>query len=230
MLCAAGQARKVVYGFVSLDSIPLEPHFRAARQARHHRGDGARRGDVAVGAPRRGDAGVVPALPGRARLRHHGQQPRPAHGRVALRRRGARRHARVAARRRAAPRQPGRPARQRPVPRTRLVLRRRVRAWPPQRTFVSCERVVDTEDLAAARLGADDQDQPALDRRGRRSPASARTSPTASPTTPATRPLQRDYAASAKRPRRRGRRSGPGGSTCPRPTTGGWPRRLAGAR
>ena len=32
MLCAAGKARKVVYGFVSLDSIPLEPHFRAARQ------------------------------------------------------------------------------------------------------------------------------------------------------------------------------------------------------
>ena len=32
MLCATGQARKVVYGFVSLDTIPLEPHFRAARQ------------------------------------------------------------------------------------------------------------------------------------------------------------------------------------------------------
>ena len=32
MLCASGQARKVVYGFVSLDSIPLEPHFRIARQ------------------------------------------------------------------------------------------------------------------------------------------------------------------------------------------------------
>ena len=32
MLCAAGQVRKAVYGFVSLDSIPLEPHFRAARQ------------------------------------------------------------------------------------------------------------------------------------------------------------------------------------------------------
>ncbi len=32
ILCATGQARKVVYGFVSLDSIPLEPHFRAARQ------------------------------------------------------------------------------------------------------------------------------------------------------------------------------------------------------
>ena len=33
ILCATGQARKVVYGFVSLDSIPLEPHFRNARQA-----------------------------------------------------------------------------------------------------------------------------------------------------------------------------------------------------
>jgi glutaconate CoA-transferase subunit A len=33
LLCAAGKVRKVVYGFVSLDSIPLEPHFRSARQA-----------------------------------------------------------------------------------------------------------------------------------------------------------------------------------------------------
>ena len=32
LLCALGKVRKVVYGFVSLDSIPLEPHFRAARQ------------------------------------------------------------------------------------------------------------------------------------------------------------------------------------------------------
>ena len=32
LLCAAGKIRKLVYGFVSLDSIPLEPHFRAARQ------------------------------------------------------------------------------------------------------------------------------------------------------------------------------------------------------
>ena len=32
LLCAAGKAAKVVYAFVSLDSIPLEPHFRAARQ------------------------------------------------------------------------------------------------------------------------------------------------------------------------------------------------------
>lgn len=32
LLCRAGKVRKAIYGFVSLDSIPLEPHFRAARQ------------------------------------------------------------------------------------------------------------------------------------------------------------------------------------------------------
>ena len=32
LLCAAGKVAKLVYGFVSLDSIPLEPHFRKARQ------------------------------------------------------------------------------------------------------------------------------------------------------------------------------------------------------
>ncbi len=33
LLCAAGKVRKVVFAFVSLDSIALEPHFRAARQS-----------------------------------------------------------------------------------------------------------------------------------------------------------------------------------------------------
>jgi glutaconate CoA-transferase subunit A len=33
LLCAAGKVSRVVFGFVSLDSIPLEPHFRAAREA-----------------------------------------------------------------------------------------------------------------------------------------------------------------------------------------------------
>ena len=33
LLVAAGKVRRLVYGFVSLDSVPLEPHFRAARQA-----------------------------------------------------------------------------------------------------------------------------------------------------------------------------------------------------
>jgi glutaconate CoA-transferase subunit A len=33
ILCAAGKVKRLVYAFVSLDSIPLEPHFRAARQS-----------------------------------------------------------------------------------------------------------------------------------------------------------------------------------------------------
>lgn len=33
LLCASGKVKRLVYGFVSLDSIPLEPHFQAARQA-----------------------------------------------------------------------------------------------------------------------------------------------------------------------------------------------------
>ena len=33
LLCAARKVKKVVFGFVSLDSIPLDPHFRAARQS-----------------------------------------------------------------------------------------------------------------------------------------------------------------------------------------------------
>jgi glutaconate CoA-transferase subunit A len=33
LLLAAGKVKHLVYGFVSLDSIPLEPHFRAARES-----------------------------------------------------------------------------------------------------------------------------------------------------------------------------------------------------
>ena len=32
LLCAAGKVDKVVYGFVTLDSIPTDPHFKRARQ------------------------------------------------------------------------------------------------------------------------------------------------------------------------------------------------------
>lgn len=32
LLCAYKKVRKLVFGFVTMDSIPLEPHFRAARQ------------------------------------------------------------------------------------------------------------------------------------------------------------------------------------------------------
>lgn len=33
MLCAAGKVAKAIYGFVSLDVIPIEPYFRKVRQA-----------------------------------------------------------------------------------------------------------------------------------------------------------------------------------------------------
>ena len=33
MLCAAGKVKKLVFAFVSLDFIPLEPYFRKARQS-----------------------------------------------------------------------------------------------------------------------------------------------------------------------------------------------------
>ncbi|MFC4059185.1 CoA transferase subunit A [Planomonospora corallina] len=33
LLCAAGRVRRVVAPFVTMDSVPLEPHFRAARQS-----------------------------------------------------------------------------------------------------------------------------------------------------------------------------------------------------
>lgn len=33
MLCAAGKVSKLVYGFVTMDAIPLEPHFRKARES-----------------------------------------------------------------------------------------------------------------------------------------------------------------------------------------------------
>jgi glutaconate CoA-transferase, subunit A len=33
LLCAAGKVARVVFGFVTLDSIPTDPHFKAARQA-----------------------------------------------------------------------------------------------------------------------------------------------------------------------------------------------------
>src|SRR5690606_25564134 len=33
MLCAAGKVKRLIYGFVSLDFIPIEPFFRKAREA-----------------------------------------------------------------------------------------------------------------------------------------------------------------------------------------------------
>ena len=66
LLCAAGKLRKVVYGFVSLDSIPLDPHFRAARQRGELEVAEYDEGMVLAGL--RAAAGRLPFLPTRAGL------------------------------------------------------------------------------------------------------------------------------------------------------------------
>ena len=83
LLCAAGKVRKLVYGFVSLDSIPLEPHFRAARQAGALEVAEYDEGMLQWGLYAAALPAAVPADPGRPRLRRHAGQPRPADRQVA---------------------------------------------------------------------------------------------------------------------------------------------------
>ena len=66
LLMAAGKVRRVVCGFVSLDTIPLEPHFRLGRQAGHIELDRMGRGDVHGGLL--AAAHRLPFLPTRAGL------------------------------------------------------------------------------------------------------------------------------------------------------------------
>ena len=53
LLCATGRVRKLVFAFVSLDFIPLEPYFRQARQRSPRAGDDGQAG-LPHGLPRRG--------------------------------------------------------------------------------------------------------------------------------------------------------------------------------
>ncbi|GAA4545243.1 CoA transferase subunit A [Pseudonocardia xishanensis] len=66
LLLAAGKVRHLVYGFVSLDSIPLEPHFRAARERGQTRFTEYDEGMVQWGL--RAAANRLPFLPTRAGL------------------------------------------------------------------------------------------------------------------------------------------------------------------
>ena len=55
MLCASGKVKKVIFAFVSLDFIPLEPYFRQARQSgadqQPHQGVAAQRPAAGAGVP-----------------------------------------------------------------------------------------------------------------------------------------------------------------------------------
>ena len=152
LLCAAGKVKKVVYGFVSLDSIPLEPHFRAARQAGAIEAleldEGMLQWGLYAAALR------LPFLPTRAGLGADvaAHQPVAAHRALALRRRrGARRHAGARARRRARAHEPRRRARQCAVSSGPDPYFDDLFCMAAKRRFVSCERVVATEELADAR-------------------------------------------------------------------------------
>ena len=125
LLCAAGKVRRLVFGFVSLDVIPLDPHFRAARQAGAIECTEYRRGHAAVGPARRGDAAAVPADRARPRHRRRAREP-GACARCARPTTTARSCSpcRPSARRRLAARRPSRPARQLRDPEPRPVLRR----------------------------------------------------------------------------------------------------------
>ena len=117
LLCATGTARKVVYGFVSLDSIPLEPHFRVARQNAAVEFAEFDEGAFYLGLL--AAAHRVPFYPTRAGLGSDMLTMNPDLALPGRRRppRGTRRHPRLRDRRVAGPHEPGRRRRQRPVPR-----------------------------------------------------------------------------------------------------------------
>ena len=88
LLVRAGKVRKLVYAFVSLDSVPLEPNFQRARQEGTipevvELDEGMFQTGLRAAAQR------LPFLPMRAgpRLRRHGQQPVDQDGHQPLRRR-----------------------------------------------------------------------------------------------------------------------------------------------
>ena len=123
LLCAADKVRKVVFGFVSLDVIPLEPHFRRARE--QGRVDVLELDEGMLQLGLRAAAARLPFLPTRAG-RHRAARSRAAtaHRAIAVRRRrDAARDARDRPRRRAAARERGRPDGQHAHRRPRSVLR-----------------------------------------------------------------------------------------------------------
>ena len=78
LLCKYGKVKKLVYGFVSLDSIPLEPHFRQARQAGSFQAAELDEGMLQWGLRA---AALPPALPAdtrRAGIGRDAHQPGPA--------------------------------------------------------------------------------------------------------------------------------------------------------
>ncbi len=225
LLCRAGKVRKVVSGFVSLDSIPLEPHYRLARQQATIEVNEWDEGMLLLGLQAAAWRVAVPADPCRSRQR---SSPAPAgapHRHLALSvvrrwQRGAPRRAGAAVRRRVHPHAPGRPWRQRPVPEQRP-LHGRPDGDGGRAHLHELRADHRNRGLPASRLAPHPAHLPADDDRGDRAAAAPPTSPSARPTTPATRPSRRSTPP-RRRARRPGTRSRPSTSTCPRRTTRRW--------
>ncbi len=75
LLCAAGKVAKVVFGFVTLDSIPTDPHFKAARQNGTVEAMEVDEGMFYLGPAGRGPTGALPPHPGRTGLGRPPGQP-----------------------------------------------------------------------------------------------------------------------------------------------------------
>ena len=131
LLCATGKVRKVVCGFVTLDSIALDPHWRAARQHGKVEVMEVDEGMFFLGL--QAASWRVPFLPTRAGLgsdvlsinpdlrlvRSPYGAGQPVSGRPGRRRRRAGRHAGPPARCGHRPHQPGRRRRERADPQSR---------------------------------------------------------------------------------------------------------------
>ena len=153
LLCAAGKVRKVVYGFVSLDTRSRSSRTSAApaRRARSRRSSSTRACSSSACRRRRGGCRSSRPGPGSAPT-SSATTPELRTVQLALRRRrGAGRHAGAHARRRARPHEPRRRARQRPVPRPRPLLRRPDSAWRP--SAASCRSSASSPPTSFAKEG-----------------------------------------------------------------------------
>ena len=155
MLCAAGKVSRLTFAFVSLDSIPLEPHFRKARESGSIACTELDEGMVLLGL--QAAAWRVPFLPTRVGLGSDlfRVEPRPAHGALALPvarrggRRGAGRRAGHPPRRRARATSTSATSAATPPSSDRTSTSTTSCSRRPSSRFVSVERIVPTEDLVA---------------------------------------------------------------------------------
>ena len=124
MLAAAGKLKKLVFGFVSLDLLPLEAHFRAARQAGAFEVMELDEGMFQLGL--KAAAARLPFLPTRVGVGSDvpTTNPRTQDGPLALRRRGTGGRARAAGGCGGVPCEPVRPVGKLPHQRARSLLRR----------------------------------------------------------------------------------------------------------